>query len=329
MRVLHTHRTFERRLHALAAGVLAAATATLVAAAPPTAKSLIAESTKAMGGPAIEKITSYSSTAEMSGPMGAIVSHVSWAKPSHVVVKRVLPQMGEMVQGTDGKIGWTKNPGPAGYSVIREQEMIDNILEQAIHIRLLRLREFVGTELEVENVTERDFDGAPCFGIAFTSKKPGKPESGTMYIDAATKLLRGMELTERGRAATVKLKEWKKIGGVQFFHRMEIADEQMNIVMSFTKIAVNAVDPALVKVPDEVVALAGSQPAKTATMKLEDFSPPVRKMIEDMMEGLPWDDPVALRAARDGMASSAGKVPGEYGTAMKYVIAKIDEKLGG
>ena len=62
-------------------------------------------------------------------------------------------------------------------------------------------------------------------------------------------------------------------------------------------------------------------------MKLEDFSPQVQQMIRGMLDGLPMDDPEALRAARTPLESQAARLPGEFKKGIEYVIRKIDERL--
>lgn len=311
-----------RTLWPAVAIVIVAAPAT---AAAPTADELIDKATKAMGGDAIKKIDSYRASSEVSSPMGTMTSVVYWAKPAHVLVKRTIPNVGEMEMGTDGKIGWSKNP-MMGYSLLTGDE-IDPVAQQAMHMRLFNLHDTLMEDYDdVEVAGKGDFGGAPCWELRLTSKKDGA--AGSMFFDEKTGFIRGMRMTKKGadgdESATMRLTDWKPIAKVNFFHGIEVDDGETATSVRYTEIEVNKVDPKVFAVPDEVKDFA-KQP-EGGEMSIDDFSPQVQQMIRGMLDSLP-DDPNALRGMRAQLEQQAARMPGEYKKGMEYVISRIDKKL--
>jgi hypothetical protein len=244
-----------------------------------------------------------------------------------VLLKRTIPQMGEIEAGSDGTIGWMKNPMLGGYTLV-EGDDLRNVTDQVMHIRLLNLRTMLEQEYTLGDVAAAEFDGARCYALNVTRKREDAAMTGTMFFDADSGLIRGMDMTESDQKSAITLGDWKRIEGVSFFHRMKVTGGPMDMDMTFTEIAINSVDPKVFEVPEEVKELAKKQPvASDGTLRFEDFSPPVQKMITDMQENLPWDDAAALSGIKDNLASQADKLPGEYGKAMKYLLGKIDTRL--
>ncbi|MHC4767210.1 MAG: hypothetical protein ACYTEI_00700 [Planctomycetota bacterium] len=301
------------------------------AAAAPTVDEIVDGAMEAMGGKAIEKIESYVATSEMVASMGTMTSEVVWAKPSHVLVKRVMPQMGEIEMGTNGKIGWTKAPMMPGYQLMEGKEL-DQITQQAMHMRVLRLRETMQEDFEgIKSTGEAEFGGQPCYELQMKSRQDGSQTA--MYFDAKSGLVRGMKVMQGGPAGpqtmTISLKEWKPIGKVGFFHLVEMTGGQMDVSMRYTRIEVNKVDRAKLAVPPEVAELAmkrASRPAD-AEMSLEDFSPQVQSVITSLLDGLPWDSAQGLREVRATLVPQAARMSGEYKDGMNYVMRKIDQRI--
>jgi outer membrane lipoprotein-sorting protein len=301
------------------------------AAAAPTADELIDRAVEAMGGKAIEKIESYVAISEMTAAMGTMTSEVMWAKPAHVLVTRTMPQLGEVEMGTNGTVGWTKNPMMGGYQLLEGKDL-DQITQQAMHMRVFRLRETMQEDFEaVKSTGKAEFQGRPCHELQMTSRLDGKQTA--MYFDAETGLVHGMKVTEDGpsgaQTMTIALKDWKPIGKVRFFRLVEMSGGQMDLTMRYTRIEVNKVDRSRLAVPPKVAELALKREARSddAEMSLEDFSPQVQSVITGMLDGLPWDNAQALREVRATLEPQSARMPGEYQDAMKYVMRKIDERL--
>jgi outer membrane lipoprotein-sorting protein len=301
------------------------------AAAAPTVDEVVDRAIEAMGGKAIEKIESYSAASEMTASMGTMTSEVDWAKPSFVLVKRVVPQMGAIELGTNGRIGWTKAPMMPGYQLM-EGEDLDQITQQAMHMRVFRLRETMQEDFEdITSTGKAEFGGLPCYELRMKSRQDGKETA--MYFDAKSGLVRGMKVMQDGPAGpqptTITLKDWKPIGKVGFFHLVEMTGGQMDVSMRYTRIEINNVDREKLAVPPEVAELAlkrANRPAG-AEMSLEDFSPQVQSVITSMLDGLPWDSAQGLREVRATLEPQAARMAGEYKDGMKYVMRKIDERI--
>ena len=301
------------------------------AAAAPTVDEVVDKAIEAMGGKAIQKIESYVATSEMATPMGAVMSEVLWAKPSHVLVKQVVPRRGEIEKGTNGKIGWARNPMMGGYQLMDGADL-DQITQQAMHMRVLRLGETMKEDFQdIKSTGQAQFDGQPCYELRMKSKQDAQQTA--MYFDAGSGLVRGMKVTQDGptgpETMTIMLKDWKPIGKVSFFHLVEMTEGQMNVSMRYTRIEVNKVDPATLAVPPEVAELVLKRASRPddAEMGLEDFSPQVQSVITSMLDGLPWDNAPALREVRATLEPQSARMPGEYKDAMKYVMRRIDQRL--
>ncbi|MHC4218146.1 MAG: hypothetical protein ACYSU7_06775 [Planctomycetota bacterium] len=316
-------------MRCMAAGLVLS---TAASAAPPTVDELVDKAVAAMGGKAIDTIESYMASSEMTAPMGTMTTEVFWAKPAHVLVKRTIPQMGEMEMGTDGTIGWASSPMMGGYQVIEGKEA-DQITQQAMHMRVLRLRKTIKQDYDtVETAGKAEFNGAACYELRMKSRADGTMAS--IFFDADSGLVRGMQVADDApsgsRTATITLEDWKPIGKVNFFHRMEMSGGEMSMSVRYTRIEVNTVDRALLAVPQEVVAQVKKRASRpdAAEMTLEDFSPQVQKMIKSTLDGLPWDDAQTLREVRGKYAENVARMPGEFKQGMEYVIRRIDERLG-
>lgn len=295
----------------------------------PTAQQVIDKAVAAMGGDAIDRIASYHSISETTMPQGTMTTETFWAKPDRILLKRRIPQMGEMASGSNGTVAWSSVP-VAGYALLSEEQAAE-LPKQAMHVRVLQLRDRLKEDFLMKGVRAVEFDGADCYGLEIVEKgEAADADRGTMFFDAETGLVRGFTMTSRGQESTLRMQDWKRVGDVRVFHRMTMDDRGTPLTMTFTTIEFGSVDPAVFALPDEVEKLAaqrGNTPKADGAMSLDDFSPQVQQMIKGMLDGLPWDDAAQLRAAREGIASGAARTPGEYGKAMSYLLEKIDARL--
>lgn len=306
-----------------------AASAPSIAQDLPSADHLIDKAARAMGGDAIAKITSYESMSEMTAPMGTMTSTVAWSSPQHVLVKRSIPQMGEIEMGTDGTVGWMLNPMMGGYQLMLADQL-DDIIDQALHIRILNLRKTLEKmTTRTEGVAAAEFDGVSCHELRLVGGEAGQEEHTTAYFDVESGLIRGMKVaqtTPAGPEVTlITFRDWKPIEKVLFFHAIDVDSGQMQMSVKYNSIEINKVDPATMAVPAEVTALAAKQ--ADGPKDLTDFSPQVQQMIQSALDSLNMDDAAALQQARDAIGPQAQRMPGEYRQGMEYVLKLIDERL--
>jgi outer membrane lipoprotein-sorting protein len=307
------------------------------AAAVPSADEMIDNAVKAMGGAAIGKIESYSLHSEMTAPMGTMTGEVSWVRPGLVLAKQTMPGMGGVEMGSDGKVGWMKATGMPDWQIL-EGDQLDQVRQQAMHIRLFQLRQTLKEDFkDLEPRGETEFDGVPCYELAMKAKD--EPQLAAMFFDAKTWLPRGIRVApdapEGGEAPAgaeemmITFGDWKPVDKVEFFHTMNMTGGGMTFAIRYTDIEVNKVDKATLAMPEAVaerIKRRASRPPG-APMELEDFSGQVQQMIRGTLDGLPWDDAAALKEARDTYESQLDRLPGEFRDGMKYIIRKIDERL--
>ncbi len=245
----------------------------LVAAGPPavggelpTADELIDKALEAMGGKAIKKVESYSASSEMTSAMGAMTSETFWVRPNRVYVRTTIPQMGDMQMGSDGTIGWMNHP-MMGYQLL-EGDRLEQARQQAIHARLLHLRETIKEDdREIAGVGEAELDGVKCYELRLITRAKGVVSRGAMLFDAASGLIRAMRTTDEpsGASSVVRFADWKAIDGVQFFHRAQLEGGPATTVIKYVRIEVNKVSPERVALPEEVKKLAAERRAEPAT----------------------------------------------------------------
>ncbi len=246
--------------------LLAAAGAPALGGELPTADELIDKALEAMGGKAIEKVKSYSASSEMTSAMGTMTIETFWVRPNRVYVRTTIPQMGELEMGTDGTIGWMSHP-MMGYQLLVGDQM-DQARKQAIHARLLRLRETIKeNDQEIEGVGETELDGVKCHELRLIRKANGVVSRRAMYFDAASGLIRAMRVAggPSGAPTVIRFADWKTIDGVKFFHRMELEGGPATTVINYVRIELNKVSPERVALPEEVKKLAAERRAKPAT----------------------------------------------------------------
>lgn len=232
----------------------------------PTADELIDKALEAMGGKAINKVESYSASSEMTSAMGTMTIETFWVRPNRVYVRTTIPQMGDMEMGTDGTIGWMSHP-MIGYQLL-VGDQIDQARKQAIHARLLRLRETIKeNDQEIEGVGETEFDGVKCHELRLIRKANGVVSRRAMYFDAASGLIRAMRVAggPSGAPTVIRFADWKTIDGVKFFHRMELEGGPATTVIKYVRIELNKVSPERVALPEEVKKLAAERSSGAAT----------------------------------------------------------------
>ncbi len=231
----------------------------------PTADELIDKALEAMGGKAINKVESYSASSEMTSAMGTMTIETLWVRPDRVYVRTTIPQIGDMEMGTDGSIGWMSHP-MMGYQLLVGDQM-DQARKQAIHARLLRLRETIKeNDQEIEGVGETEIDGVKCHELRLIRKANGVVSRRAMYFDAASGLIRAMRVAggPSGAPTVIRFADWKTIDGVTFFHRMELEGGPATTVINYVRIELNKVSPERVALPEEVKKLAAEQSSKGA-----------------------------------------------------------------
>ena len=298
------------------------------AGALPSGDELIEKSVEAMGGKAIQKIESYTASSELTTPTGTVATDVFWGKPGRIFIQTDVPNRGKMEMGTDGTIGWMVQP-------MRDHQLLQGpqllmIRQQATHSRVLNLRQTMTDDKhQFGDVTEVDFDGVACYKLRVTAQTANRPETGALYFDKDTGLLRGKRVggVDALQTSTVTFEDWRKIDGVNFFHHMDVTAGDVTMTVNYTKIELNTVKPDVFRIPAEIKTQVRTAPPDVQTKSIDDYSPYVQDMINDTLGSLPMDDASLLRLEREMLAGRLVVLQGEDRSGMKYVLWKIDLRL--
>ncbi len=155
--------------------------------------------------------------------------------------------MGKMRQGFDGTTAWMMSDmtGP----MIMAGPQADMIKKQADFDQDYNWRDSY-EKAECQELT--DFDGQPCYKVQLTSKGG---ETETRYYSKETGLLAGVEQNQMGMSATMKLKDYKKVGDIMYPHTMVQEMGGMgSSTITFESITVNTDMPDETFMPAEIAA---------------------------------------------------------------------------
>ena len=227
----------------------------------PDAKKVIAAAIDAMGGKkAFEDVESSHIKGNMTTPMGEMSLEMFSAKPNKFLFIQSMPAMGmEITAGCDGDVGWMISPMVGGAQIL-EGEQLDEMREQSqMYEMVLRMEEDFE---EVKTVGREKFAEHDCYKLQM---KTEDGEESDAFFDVESKLPVGIKTTtqEAGQPMDVSVvfSDWKQFGDIKGFTKMTITQMGMDMVMTFEEVEFNEVDPAKFALPDEVKAMATSQPA--------------------------------------------------------------------
>lgn len=231
----------------------------------PPAKEIIDASIKAMGGKeAFEAIESTSIKATMTGsPMGDVNMTMVSAKPGRFLVTQSMPAMGETSIGCDGTVGWMNSPMMGGYQLLDEQQTKEMQQQSNMFRLVLKMEEDYPDH---ETVDKTEFNGQDCYKIKLVNPE-GK--EGFAFFSVDKKLIQGMEVKEETPMGAVNVSitfdQWKEIGDVKVFTKMNIEQMGMAMAMTFNEVDFNKADPAAFELPEEVKELVKKRDAPPET----------------------------------------------------------------
>jgi hypothetical protein len=220
----------------------------------PQAKDVLARFVKAIGGESgFAKIESQHLTGKCDmGAQGIVGDLDVFAKrPDKLVIKIKLPGVGELLQGFDGKVGWSMDPitGP----MVLEGKTLEQIREQARFDSVLHnSAEFTS----METVAKTQFEGKDCYQLKLVRKSG---QETTEYYAVDTGLLMGsseVEQTPLGAiSVTALVSDYRKFGDTLFATRLTQKMGPLAQVMSFEKMDFNCVDDSAFDLPAQIKAL--------------------------------------------------------------------------
>jgi zinc protease len=223
------------------------------AQALPDAKTLMEKHNTAIGGrAALDKYSSMRISGTIAIPAQGITGtlEIRRAKPNQFVQKLAIPQVGEILQGYDGKVAWATNPmqGPT----ILQGEMADGLKSQSdFASNFQNPADYV----KAETVELVDYEGRKCYKVKVTR---GTRE-GVEYFDAATGILAGIGGTLPTPQGPIErstvFREYGDFGGVKFPTRVEQRDGPSVTTITFTTVEFDKLAPNAFELPAAVKAL--------------------------------------------------------------------------
>ncbi len=262
--------------------------------------------------------------------MGTMITETFWSKPDRILIRQTMPGMGDMIQGYDGKVGWSNNP-MMGYALL-DEETVDQLKHNATHMRLLQMDKAAMEEFTSLTMGEKTTIGDhECQELVFEQKDG---ESGSMYFDVKSGLPVGFRMADddpQTPDAQILIGDWTEIDGVKFHRDMQMSAQGMEMNARYTEIEVNKVDPSVFELPEEIKKMTATRPdeVKGGEKKLEDFGPMQQQMIKSMLEGAKEiQDPEQLQMMISTLKQQAARMPGENREAMEFAAHELEKRLG-
>jgi zinc protease len=234
----------------LAALFVPALASVATAQALPDPKVLMEKHNTAAGGrAALDRHTSIKMTATIAaGPMTATVTMYR-AKPNKYLRNTNIAGMGEILEGYDGKTGWTVNPG--GPQVVTGPGLEDLKRDADFYSSFEDPTRYTKTE----TIELAEFNGAKCYKVRLT--RDGR--DATIYYNAETGLRAGLVVpnqTPQGIVeSTVFFLEYADFGGVKMPKKLENRAAGQSAVITFTAVEYDKVENSVFDPPAAVKAL--------------------------------------------------------------------------
>ncbi len=220
----------------------------------PPAQDILARFVKVIGGEAAyAKINSQHLTGKCDmGAQGITGDLEVFAKrPDKLLIKIKLPGVGDLLQGFDGKVGWSVNPitGP----MVLDGRMLEQLREQAQFDAVLHK---AGEFKSMETLEKTEFEGKDCYKVKLVRKSG---QETIEYYEVDTGLLAGsseVQQTPLGAiSVTGVVSDYKRFGEILFATRLTQKMGPLAEVMSFDKMEINNVDDSVFDLPAQIKAL--------------------------------------------------------------------------
>lgn len=159
------------------------------------------------------------------------------AVPSRAVMKTTIPGIGDLINGTNGIVGWSVNP-MEGPRLLEDRELNDAIEGADFQANLLvDIHNFSS----MENCGLVDFAGEKAYEIALI--REGSGNKTTHYFSKATGLLIGTKMTRKTAKGSLTsltaLSDYKRFGGILFPTHNEVTVGPTRIVLTVREVTLN------------------------------------------------------------------------------------------
>lgn len=308
---------------------------TAAAADLPSVDSILADSTKAIGGrKAVDAVQTLRVTSTMSMMGQTMESEQSWSRDGgRLTIMKMA--MGEMAMGSDGETAWIRSP--MGYMLAGEEQATQINGQVGMFMFLLDPRSLSTSELQsIEVVGKEVFGGAECYKLHYTDADGGE---GHMFFRTGNGLPAGFQTVSphTRERTTMRLSDWRAVSGVQFPHlmTMEMAAGQAGTNTQSGKIRVSKIEVNTLKkdhfaLPAEVRRMAdeiAAGPKPGAEIKLSDLTPQQQEEAKQLLEGLKQAPASTQRTAITNLESGLQWMPEEQRKVMQYVVQEMKKEL--
>ena len=223
-------------------------------AALPTAQSVIDRYIEAIGGrKALQAHSSVAGKGTLSIPANGLTGTVEVyaARPNKTFTKTTIAGVGEITEGFDGTTAWSINPMTGAMLATGEE-----LAQRAFNANFDRTLGMAAQYESMQVVEKTTHEGRPVYRLEL--KRKGGPTDIEFY-DTETGLKAGgiVELANpMGKiTATTSLSEYKKFGDLLQPTVVKQAASGTQIVITFTDMQFDKVDPAVFELPAAIKAL--------------------------------------------------------------------------
>lgn len=245
-----------RTLAGLATVAVSLAGAPAAAQQLPPAQQIIDRYVEAVGGKAVwANRQSQRTMAEMSMSGATIQMEMLAARPNKLLVKMNMPGMGEMLQGYDGEVAWSRNP-MQGTRIITGAELAQTVRQADFDSSVDPARHYP----TMETLERTEMAGQPCYLVRMV---PVEGDEIQTCFHTETGLMvgsRGKSQTAMGPVeATTLFSEYRDFAGVKMPTRTVTSVAGQEMVVTIKEVTPNVVDPAVFELPADVKALVPAQ----------------------------------------------------------------------
>ena len=220
----------------------------------PSARTILDRHIAAIGGK--EAVLSHSSTkatgtfsvasAGMSGSLEVIA-----AKPDKSMVKINIPGVGEILEGFDGKNGWTLSP-MTGPMLLDGKQLEEKRYDADFFSELHDDSRYAS----ITTVERTDFEGRPCYKVKLVRKNGGEDFE---FYDVETGLKAGRIATRETPMGTITgtsvETDYKKFGNLLLPSTVKNTMMGMQQLITIASVEYDTVPPAAFEPPAEIKAL--------------------------------------------------------------------------
>ena len=223
-------------------------------AALPSARSIVDRHVAAIGGK--EALLSHSSskatgtfTMAAAGMSGGL--EIFAAKPDKSVIRINLPGVGEIIEGYDGKNGWSITP-MTGPMLLEGKQLADKKFDMDFYGELHDDSRYQS----MTTVERTEFDGRPCYKVRLVRKEGGEDFE---FFDVETGLRAGRIATREtpmgAFTSTAIETDYKKFGNLLLSSTIKVSMMGTQQVLSIQTVEYDNVAPSVFDPPAEIKAL--------------------------------------------------------------------------